>query len=99
MVFCGVFELSLGKSLNCQFKNLFFNEIAGSLYSCDVNNLDTTNYIMNVTGYTGYHSNLESHTDVKAINIFQQNIKLVPINLGILFNLFALRMDNSQLLK
>lgn len=97
VILCGVFQLSNGESLACHFKNIEFKELSGILYSCDVMTLENMNTNMIITGSFGISTGTGG--SVKAINIYSKTTKLIPVNLGRLYNLTALRIQSSQLLE
>ena len=101
MVFCGVFQLSLGEYLHCNFKDVEFNELSGSLYSCDVTSLQNVDNNMIITSVMGNHTNRSKiNNHVRAIQIKDQKTKFIPVDLrNIFFNLIALRIESSQLIE
>ena len=99
MVLCGVIQLSLGEKLNCNFQYIPFFQLMGPLYSCDATIFDTSNYYLFVTAYTGNHYAVKNNNDVRAIQILSQKTKNIPVNLGTISSLLALRIQNSQLIE
>lgn len=93
----GVFQLSFGENLNCQFKDDTY--YFGNFYSCKVTSLDNTNNNMVINGHNGNHKSNRIDMDVKAIWMYDTNMKFIPENLGHLFNLVVLCMSNTQLVE
>ncbi|CAO1294257.1 unnamed protein product, partial [Diamesa serratosioi] len=87
VVLCGVFEMSHGTDLNCDFYKWNY-------YACYVTSLDNTNNNMVITGYSG-----TPDKNVQAISIENTNTKYIPKDLGLLFNLTALSIESSQLVE
>ena len=100
MILCGVFQLILGEKLNCNFKDVEFNELSGSLYTCDVTSLENVDNNMIITGFIGPHMYYKINNNVRAIQIKDQKTKFIPVNLGnLFFNLIVLRIESSQLIE
>ena len=97
MLLCGVFQLSFGEILNCQFND---QGIIGTFfYTCEVTYLENSNNSIVVTGHNGIHQPNKYDTDVRRISIHDTNTKFIPENLGHMFNLAALEMENTQLVQ
>lgn len=96
IVLFGGLHLSQSEKLNCSFKDEDFNYV-GTLYTCIVKLLVTPNVNMTIDGYYGVHEPTKSDNDVKAIWIHITDAEYIPGNLGFLFNLTTLSIQNSQL--
>lgn len=97
MLLCGAFQLTFGEILNCQFIENRFN--IGSVYTCVVVSLDNSNNNMVITEHNGIHKTNKNDAVVKAIYIYSTNVKFIPDNLGLLFNLTVFAMSNTQLVE
>lgn len=95
IICCEGFQLSCGVTLKCTFKNVDYDKT--KLYSCSVNSLENMNNDMIISGYTGDHIKNKFQKDVEGLHIFGKRTKYIPTNLGLPFNLTALRMKNTQL--
>ena len=91
---CGS-QLSHGVKLNFLVGVVGYNVI-GTFYYCEVTSLYNPYNNLTIDGYSGEHKANKIDADGKLIPIFNTNIKYIPINLGSLFNLTALYMDNTQ---
>lgn len=98
MFICGEIQLCVGEIMQCHFIELKYN-LAGFLYSCEVNSLDNQNNNMSITGSTGNHTTDKNNENVKGIYIHNTNTKYIPKNLGCLFNLTELLMQNTELIE
>ena len=93
---CGS-QLSHGEKLKCKFINVHYN--TGLLYSCFVTSLVNPHNNLKIDRYLGVHERNKNDADVKGILIRDTNTKYIPANLGSLFNLIVLYMDNTQLVE
>ena len=93
MILCGGLHLSHGEKLNCQFKDGTFH-LVGNVYYCSVTSLDNSKNNLTIDGFTGVHVANRNDNDVKGIYIHNTNTKYIPANLGFLFNLTALSLQN-----
>ena len=71
----------------------------GNVYYCDVTSLDNSLNNMTIDGYTGTHVPNRNDNDINGIWIHNTNTKYIPANLGFLFNLTALLVQNSNLIE
>lgn len=98
MIICGLIKLNFGEIMQCNFMELKYN-LAGFLYSCEVSSLDNQNNNMSITGSTGNHTTNRNNENVKGIYIHNSDTKYIPRNLGYLFNLTELLMQNTELIE
>lgn len=96
VILSGGIQIISGEILKCEFKVQNYTFI-GTLYSCEVTSLDNSNNNLIITGSTGVHMKNKINKDVKAIMVSNTKTKLIPTNLGTLFNLKALLMHGAQL--
>ena len=94
---CGS-QLSHGVKLDCEFIDVN-HYLVGKLYSCCVSSFDNPINNLSIDGYYGEHEANKNDADVKGILFRGTNTKYIPTNLGTLFNLTALSMENTQLVE
>ena len=68
-------------------------------YYCDVTSLDNSLNRTTIDGFTGAHMTNITDINVKGINIHDTNTKYIPANIGLLFNLTAIFVQNSNLIE
>lgn len=93
LIFCSD---SYGKKLKCEFKIETYS-IMGILYSCNVDSLENQHNNVIIDGYTGVHIMNQNQMNVKAIWIHDLDTRYIPANLGFVFNLNTLSIQDSQL--
>lgn len=95
VILCSGLHLSFCENLNCIFQNVNYGQFIDVLYSCKVESLDNSVNNLIIDGFTGAHKSNKYNNDVKGISIQNTNTKFIPANLGSLFNLTALRIENT----
>ena len=98
LILCGGLHLSHGEKFKCQFKEDDFLYV-GYVYYCYVTSLDHSFDSMTIDGFTGVHQANRDDNNVKGIYIHNTITNYIPANLGFLFNLTALSLQNSNLIK
>lgn len=91
-------QFCCSEELKCEFQDQAF-VITDTLYSCFVNSLVIQDNSMIITNHTGVHKTNKIDKDVKAIIIEDTNLKFIPKNLGLLFNLTVLYMYETHLVE
>lgn len=102
MILFGAFQLGHAVNLDCSFDKLLyrFNGFnSNKYYTCRVTSFENGNNDKIMTGYTGKHLDKKDESDVKMIYMSNLNVKFIPENIGLLFNLAALSMRDCELIQ
>ena len=91
-------QLCHGVKLKCEFRDVSYH-LVDSLYSCVVTSFVNPYNNLTIDGYSGEHLANKNDADVKGIYIRDTNTKYIPTNLGSLFNLTALSIQNTELIE